>query len=85
MARQHAEQSSGDGRDGAENSLRVARAVEKMPHEKLAVQPRRQVLIGIHERNVAARDAEARHRNESQQRPVSEEADSDGDDLSAAV
>src|SRR5271156_6147731 len=57
----------------------VARAIEEMSHEKLSIQPRREILIGVHERNVAAGNAEARHRNKPQQRPVSEQAGSDGD------
>ncbi|MGA7854845.1 MAG: hypothetical protein WCA15_16080 [Candidatus Acidiferrales bacterium] len=56
-----------------------------MAHEKLAVEPRGDIAIGIHERKVAAGDAEARDGSKTQKRPVAEKAGDDGEDLGAAA
>jgi len=84
VSREDAEERGGDGGDGVENAFGIARAVVEMAHEELAVEPGGDVAVGVHERDIPARKAEAGNGSEAEKGPIAEQADDDGDELAAA-
>ncbi len=84
VAGEDAEERGGDGGDGVDDAFGIASAVVKMAHEEFAIEPCGDVAVGVHERDVAAGKAEAGNGSEAEESPIAEEANGDGDELTAA-
>src|SRR5215475_4930117 len=83
MTRQYPDQRRSDSGNCVNDSFRVAGAIVEMTHKQFSVEPCREVLYLVHERNIATRNAGAGHRYEAQQGPIAKHATEKSEQLAA--